>query len=275
MKISVIIPIFNRADFIERSLKSVLDQSYSDLEVIVVDDGSTDETFQVVKKFFSDKRLKYIYQENSGVSSARNLGVSVASFKWIAFLDSDDEWHTNKLLEQVEYHKCNPEYQLIHTEETWIRNGKRVNQPKHYRKKGGEIFLECLSLCAISPSTVLMNKSLFNEMGGFSTSYTVCEDFDLWLKITSKYPVGLVDMSLINKYAGHDDQLSTKYIAMDLYRVRALNNILNIRDLTAREQDEVQKVIVKKCEILIKGYRKHNNLGHIEEVEDLVRRFKS
>ena len=275
MKISVIIPTFNRADLIKRSLGSVLGQTFEDFEVLVVDDGSTDETYQAIKGFLSDKRVRYIYQGNHGVSVARNLGVFLSSYEWISFLDSDDEWLPNKLEEQVNYINHNSDIEFVHTEENWIRNSKKVTQPKQYKKLGGDIFSHCLSLCAISPSTSLMTKRLFKEVGGFSDEYTVCEDFDLWLKITSKYKVGLVDEYLINKYGGHEDQLSTKYFAMDLYRVRALANILEIRDLSQQHISEVIKVINEKCKILLKGYEKHKNFKDYDEVKNLILRFDS
>lgn len=275
MKISVIIPTFNREDLLKRSVSSVLNQTHAELELIIVDDGSTDNSRQVAKDFLSDSRVRYVYQENSGVSSARNLGVSVSSFEWVSFLDSDDEWLENKLQKQVELHTKKPDLLFIHTEENWIRNGKKVNKPKQYKKHGGYIFSKCLSLCAIAPSAVLMHKSLFNEMYGFSTDYTVCEDFELWLKVTSKYEVGLVDEPLVNKYGGHEDQLSTKFFAMDLYRVRALFHILNIRNLSLEEQTQVKEVALKKCDILLKGYEKHSNFKDYDEVKSLQLRLRS
>ena len=275
MKISVIIPTFNRAGLIKRSLASVLSQTFKEFEVLVIDDGSTDETYNVVKEFLGDKRVRYIYQGNLGVSAARNLGVSLSHYEWVSFLDSDDEWLPGKLEAQVNYSYENSNIEFIHTEENWIRNSKKVNQPKQYKKLGGNIFSHCLSLCAISPSTSLMTKRLFNDVGGFSNEYTVCEDFDLWLKITSKYEVGLVDEFLINKYGGHADQLSTKFFAMDLYRVRALANILGIRTLSEQKKSEVIRVIREKCKILLKGYEKHENYKDYDEVKSLILRFDS
>lgn len=275
MKISVIIPTFNRSNLLKRAVDSVLNQTHNHFELIIVDDGSTDDSREVISEYLSDTRVRYIYQENSGVSSARNLGVAVSEFEWISFLDSDDEWLKNKLELQVQLSMTNPQYRFIHSEENWIRNGKKVNKPKQYKKVGGQIFSKCLSLCAIAPSTVLMEKSLFHEVKGFSTDYIVCEDFDLWLKITSKYEVGLIEEALINKYGGHEDQLSTKFFAMDFYRVKALSHILDIRELSLEEVLEVKKVAMKKCEILLKGYEKHNNLSDYDEVKKLLLRFKS
>ncbi len=275
MKISVIIPTYNRSNLLKRSISSVLVQTYTDLEVIVVDDGSTDNSKDIVNEYLHDSRVRYVYQENSGVSSARNLGVSVSSSEWISFLDSDDEWLSNKLEEQVKLLKEKSYLRFVHCEENWIRNGKKVNKPKQYKKYGGEIFLKCLPLCAIAPSAVLMEKSLFNEMKGFSTDYVVCEDYELWLKVTSKYEVGLVEDALVNKYGGHEDQLSTKYFAMDLFRVRALANILEVRELSIEQVSHVKEVGLKKCDILIKGYEKHKNFNDYEEVKSLQLRFRS
>lgn len=275
MKVSVIIPTFNRAHLIGRALSSVIGQSFRGIEVLIIDDGSTDDTREVVAPFLLDRRVKYIYQSNKGVSSARNLGASLSSFSWIAFLDSDDEWLPNKISKQVEFIRENPEIQFVHTEENWIRNGKKVNKPKQYRKFGGDIFLKCISLCAISPSTALLSKELFKKVGGFDEDFTVCEDFDLWLKITSSQSVGLVDEFLINKYGGHEDQLSTKFIAMDLFRVRALASIVENGVLNEAWKLEVISEIVKKCNILLKGYEKHRNFENYDEVKELIFRFNS
>ncbi len=264
MKISVVVPTFNRAHTLERCLDSILNQNFKAHEVLVVDDGSTDDTKKVLSKY--KDQIKVYRIENSGVSAARNHAIKVASGDWIALLDSDDEWLPNRLEAQVDLAKHFPNLKLIHGEEIWIRNGKRVNQKKIHKKEGGYIYQNCLPLCCISPSASLIKKEVFEELGYFDEEFPVCEDYDLWLKITAKYEVGFVSEAIINKYGGHDDQLSQKYFAMDLYRVRAMVRMLKT-DLQKDDYKATVDQIIRKSEILILGYNKHNNLKDLPEVE--------
>ncbi|MCK5478567.1 MAG: glycosyltransferase family 2 protein, partial [Methylococcales bacterium] len=145
---SIVIPTFNRCRLLKRALTSVYKQTYSEYEIIVIDDGSTDGTAEMVQKWFPD--VRYFYQSNKGVSASRNKGLEMAIGGWIAFLDSDDEWLPQKLEKQIELLKSTPDYKICHTEEIWIRDGIRVNQMKKHMKTGGWIFPQCLPLCAMS-----------------------------------------------------------------------------------------------------------------------------
>ena len=223
MVISVVIPTYNRYTFLKRALTSVFTQTYKPSEVIVIDDGSTDNTSQIKQDFPS---IRYFYQQNKGVSSARNLGIKKASYEWIAFLDSDDEWHKDKLKEQVAFHKQNPDILMSYTDEVWIRNGVEVKIPKKFKKLGVDIFKENLEYCNIAPSSVCLHVELLKDVGLFDESLEVCEDYDLWLRILVKYRVGLIDKKLIKKYAGHEDQLSFKHWGMDRFRVESLEKLL-------------------------------------------------
>lgn len=255
MEISVIIPTYNRFFFLQRALSSVLLQSKTPKEIIVVDDGSTDDT----KRLKNHLHVKYIYQPNRGVSSARNLGIKHASSKWIAFLDSDDTWHKEKLALHVKLHKQNPSLHVSYTDEEWIRDGKRVKIPKKYKKHGGYIFEKCLSHCIIAPSSVFMKRELFGEVGYFDESLEVCEDYDLWLRVALRYEIGLIDRALITKYAGHGDQLSFKHWGMDRFRVKSLENLL--LHVKNKEQEEaIRGMVLHKLDLLIKGAKKHNNI---------------
>ncbi len=100
---------------------------------------------------------------------------------------------------------------VCHTDEIWIRNGRRVNARKKHGKKGGWIFQHCLPLCAMSPSSIMIHRDVFTALGGFDERLPACEDYDLWLRITARYPVLFTRQPLIEKYGGHDDQLSRKY----------------------------------------------------------------
>ncbi len=224
MDIAVIIPTYNRYLLLKRAISSVYAQTYSPKEIIIIDDGSTDATVNIQNDF---PKIIYIYQKNRGVSSARNHGIKSAKYEWIAFLDSDDEWHEDKLQKQMEFHQKNPDILISYTDELWIRNGIQTKTPKKYKKIGKNIFLENLSYCNIAPSSVVLHKTLFEKVGFFDEALEVCEDYDLWLRISSRYKVVLIRKKLIKKYAGHDEQLGFKK-GMEAYRIRVLEKLYNI-----------------------------------------------
>ena len=143
-KISVVITTYNRAALVIKAIESVLNQESNADEIIVVDDGSTDGTDRIIQDNFP--QIKYLYQDNQGISAARNLGIMQARNPWIAFLDSDDEWLSDKLVKQRTALSANPDYKICHTDEIWIRRGKRVNQMKKHKKYGGDIYTYCLPL---------------------------------------------------------------------------------------------------------------------------------
>lgn len=271
--ISVLIPTFNRASVLKRAVDSVLNQSYGDLEVIVIDDASTDDTAEILSRI-KDSRLRVItLRENLGVSAARNRGEEVALGKWIALLDSDDEWLPERLEKQLKVAEEFPDIPLIHGEEIWVRNGKRVNPKKIHKKSGGRIFKRCLHLCLISPSATLMKRELYQELGGFREDYPVCEDYELWLRVTSRFKVGFVEEPIIIKYGGHEDQLSSRYHAMDYWRVKAMDEIFEGENLSLDEGEELRTVLLRKCEILKAGYLKHQNLEDLPFIEKLLKKY--
>ena len=257
MNISVIIPTWNRVDRLANALQSVFAQSRPPAEVIVVDDGSTDDTRRLVHSQFRDAR--YIYQQNKGVSSARNTGIQAASGDWIALLDSDDRWQPDKLEQQCEHLRARPDYKICHSDEIWIRNGKRVNPMKKHAKQGGHIFRHCLPLCAISPSAVLIHRDLFKEIGLFDEHLPACEDYDLWLRICALHPVLYIDKPLITKTGGHADQLSRRYWGMDRFRIHSLEKLLASNTLDAANHTAALATLLDKLAIVIKGAVKHGN----------------
>lgn len=275
-QVSVIIPTFNRGYVIERAIYSVLEQSFSDLECIVVDDGSTDNTQKIIEHI-KDPRLKVIASSNRGVSAARNLGFSHSRGQWIALLDSDDQWLSHKLAAQLELAANHPELLLIHGEEIWIRNGKRINPKFKHKKEGGKIFERSLGLCLISPSAALLKRDLYEEMQGFREDYIVCEDYELWLRVTQKYKVGFVVEPVLNKYGGHKDQLSAKYKAMDYWRVRAMEELFHNPEysLNTNESLALVEMLLEKCRILKLGYEKHQNLENMAYIISLIEEFSA
>ena len=265
MKISVIIPTFNRKKILGRAIQSVINQSLQPFEVIIIDDGSNDGTKDWVKENFQD--IRYIYQNNQGVSSARNKGIKYAYGDWIAFLDSDDEWLPNKLYEQVKAIGSNPEIKFFHTNEIWIRNGVRVNQMKKHKKYGGYIFEKCLDICKVSPSSVLIKKEIFDDVGAFDNSLRVCEDYDLWLRITSKYPVVFLDIPLIYKYGGHAGQLSKVNDGIESYRIQSLEKIIKSGVLSSQQKIIAVNTLVNKMKIYAKGLEKRNKLRDLQDIK--------
>ena len=266
MKISVIIPTFNRLDLLKRAIDSVLNQSIKPYDIIVVDDGSTDGTSEMIQHKY--KSINLIQQKNSGVSAARNNGIKNAQGDWIALLDSDDEWKKNKLEEQVNQLTDNPRYDFCHTNEIWIRNGIRVNQKKRHKKYGGFIFDKCLDICRISPSSVLFNKNIFNHVGWFNDKLPVCEDYDLWLRITADYEILFIDKPLIVKYGGHNDQLSQSVEAIERFRIKALQSLLENSDLSKNNRIHAIRMIIKKLNIYLNGLvkrKKHDEAKKISE----------
>jgi len=266
MKISVIIPTFNRLDLLKRAIDSILNQSIKPYDIIVVDDGSTDGTSDMIQQKY--KSIKLIQQKNSGVSVARNNGIKNAQGDWIALLDSDDEWKKNKLEEQVNKLTDNPKYDFCHTNEIWIRNGIRVNQKKRHKKYGGFIFDKCLDICRISPSSVLFNKNIFNHVGWFNDKLPVCEDYDLWLRITAEFEILFIDKPLIVKYGGHNDQLSHSVQAIERFRIKALESLLENSDLSKNNRVHAVEMIIKKLNIYLNGLvkrKKHDAAKRIAE----------
>lgn len=270
MDISVVIPTYNRREVLQRALNSVYSQTHSPKEVIVVDDGSSDETRNITTIF---PNVRYIYQENAGVSSARNAGVKNSTCEWIAFLDSDDEWHSDKLKLHVDFHTHNCDILMSYTDEVWIRDGLEVNMPKKYQKYGGDIFTECLSHCIIAPSATLMHRNLFDKAGLFDETLEVCEDYDMWLRVALENKIGLIDEKLIIKYGGAEDQLSMKFWGMDRFRVQALEKLLNL-ELPSDIKKSVKKVLLDKYTLLLRGAVKYDRILQIKEYKIKIERYK-
>lgn len=249
--VSIIIPTYNRSSFLLEAVGSVLQQTFKDFELIVVDDGSTDGTAEALKK---DKdRLTVHYQANQGVSAARNQGLRLARGRWIAFLDSDDLWLPKKLETQMGFFSRHEEAVISQTEEIWVRNGRRVNPQKKHQKYSGDIFAPSLDLCLVSPSAVMIKRDVFDAVGFFDESLPACEDYDLWLRISAQWPVYLINQPLIIKQGGHPDQLSRTIPTLDRYRIQSLVKLLCSKGLTPRQYDLAFKTLETKCRIFGQG----------------------
>jgi glycosyltransferase involved in cell wall biosynthesis len=257
--VSVIIPTYNRADLVRQAVASVAAQTYRDFEIVVVDDGGTDGTYEVLS---ANRELRVRrHPSRRGVSAARNTGIAAARGEWLAFLDSDDLWLPDKLARQMLWLEGQPELRLCQTDETWVRRGVRVNKPAGHRKVAGQIFLPSLSRCMISPSAVMLHRRLLQDHGVFDATLPAAEDYDLWLRLTWRYEVGLVNEPLVIKRGGHPDQLSAQW-GIDRFRIRALVKLLQEPDLSAAYARAARRTLAAKCAIYAQGCHKR---GKIEE----------
>ena len=267
-KVSVVVPVYNREKTMVRAVDSVLEQSIKPQEIIVVNDGSTDGTADVIKDY-GNNITGINLPINSGPSAARNEGVKHAKSDWIAFLDSDDCWEKDKLKSQKEFIDRYPFYQIMQSEEVWIRNMKRVNPCRHHEKKSGWIWEPSLHRCLISPSGVMLRKSLFERCGGFDEHLPVCEDYDLWLKISRNHPVGLDSTMRVIKFGGHEDQLSQKLPAMDRFRVKSLLGVLG-NEQARYYREKIIDVLREKLTILIQGCEKRGKYSEADEYKKIT-----
>ncbi|MDA8408253.1 MAG: glycosyltransferase [Deltaproteobacteria bacterium] len=253
--VSAIIPTFNRVDVLPRSILSILKQTFQDIELIVIDDGSTDSTADLIAGM--SESIRYLRQDHKGVSAARNLGIVVSRGKLIAFLDSDDEWSQAKLEKQLElYDKADSNF-ICHSDELWLKHGKVVNQKNVHKKQGGRFFERALQRCLISPSAVLISRLLLDKIGLFDEELPAAEDYDLWLRITAFHSVKFVNEPLVIKHGDRSDQLSKTIPAIDRFRIQAILNILQNPELQSDYRRAAIRELVKKCEILAKGLSKH------------------
>lgn len=267
---SVVIPAYNRREMLVRAIESVLSQDFADFELIVVDDGSTDGTDSVESIYHG--KIQYIYQPNSGVSSARNHGIRASSSPWIALLDSDDTWLYSKLSKDFEYIRHNPSIKIHQSEDIWIRDGRRVNPGTKHLKREGDIFDESLKLCMISPSSVVFSREIIDKYGLFDEELPACEDYDLWLRITPFEYVGLIKEKLITRYAGHNDQLSSNHPLMDRFRLYSIIKLLSdYKDSLSTAQIKGAKTAaIEKARILLAGSIKRGNEWNSSVLERVI-----
>lgn len=260
-------------NFLKKAIDSVLGQTFNDFELIVVDDGSTDQTAELLKGYGA--QVRYFYQENKGPSSARNRGIKEAQAPFIAFLDSDDCWRADKLAIQLQAMRDDRECLISHTQEIWYKNGKLLNQKKKHEKSGGDIFQHCLPLCAVGMSTVMARKEFFDAVGLFDEALPCCEDYDLWLRASWRYPFLFIDQPLTLKDGGRSDQVSVRFArCMDKYRIYSMKKVLEKNELNSTQRDLLIEELARKCAIYAKGCTKYGRSQEADEYLSFARRFK-
>lgn len=263
--VSVIIPVFNRPKSVHQAIESVLNQDYKNWELIVVDDGSTDGTLESLSLYQNDHRIRILsLQRNGHPGYVRNRGVEEARGEWLAFLDSDDIWYQNKLSEQLSHLEKNENSLIIHSREHWVRNGKTVSQVHRKHTASGDLFDVSLGKCEIGPSTVVIRRSFFEELGGFREDLEICEDYEMWLRVTDRSSIEYINEALVEKRAGAEDQLSAKYGYIEIFKIKALKDLVDQRSFSEVNDKAARKELSKKCRIYSKGCRKR---GRIEEAD--------
>lgn len=274
--ISVIIPTYNRDFFLPKAIDSVLNQTHRNFELIVVDDGSTDSTAELVAGYqqVDGRKIIYLRQENAGPAAARNRGIRAASYDLLAFLDSDDRFDRRKLELQMAAMLADRQCLISHTREIWYRRGRFLNQKRKHRKYSGYIFEHCLPLCAVGMSTVMVKRELFDMVGCFDEDFRCCEDYDFWLRVSMHHPFLLVDQPLTIKEGGRPDQVSVQFATgMDRYRIRALEKLCAGGELTLEQRSQVMHELTRKCRIYGNGCIKHGRLEEGKYYLELPNRY--
>jgi glycosyltransferase involved in cell wall biosynthesis len=202
--VSVVIPTYNASNFLIKAIQSVINQTYKNWELIIVDDGSTDQTRQIVEEFQKkDSRIKYFFQNNKGQGAARNLGIKNASGNYIAFLDSDDEFFENKLERVISYFEKDKNIGLIYTDAIII-GGHLYNKRRSeiFTPYSGNIYTKLLFNNFITTSTVVVRRGVLQDCGLFDESDLLrnFEDYDLWLRIAKKYKIEYIPEVLTKYY---------------------------------------------------------------------------
>ena len=269
---SVIVPTYNRIGFIKTCIDSVLNQTFRDFELIIVDDGSTDHTVTIMEDY-RGKGINYLFKTHRGVSNARNAGIKISRGVYIAFLDSDDSWDENKLKITYQYTEKFPDIDIFHTDEVWYRRGKKVNQKKKHKRPEGNIYSDCLKLCCIGMSTSVVKATLFKDTGYFDESLPACEDYDLWLRACVDREVKLIPQALTIKDGGRDDQLSNQP-GLDKYRIYSIEKMLKSGRLNSLQEQQSYEELVNKCTIYGKGAQRRGRSEEADFYYNKVKEYK-
>lgn len=254
IKVSAVIPVYNRTDTLKDAVESVLFQDYSNIEIIVVDDGSETDLSVILKPYLHF--INFIkLDRNYGVSRARNEGIKAANGEFIAFLDSDDVWLPFKISHQLELMQKEGT-KVCHTHEFWFKTDRFINQSKKHTRYGGEIFPHILDICRISDSSLMVARDVFDVSGMFNEDMKVCEDYELFLRITSQFKVSYSEKKCIIKRSITDDQLSASIKHIESIRMVALENFIqNSKNLRPDLKEAALSELERKKTIVLSGLK--------------------
>lgn len=243
--VSIIIAVYNRRRFLAEAIESALNQSFQDCEIIIINDGSTEDIFSVVEPYLKmhSSKMRYIWQENQGAVATRNRGIKESSGKYIAYLDCDDAFLPDKLAKSVEFLEQNHDYAMVYSD-MWIINaqGDYMQEWLSSKKQWAEgyIFTNLLKQCFIIPSNIVIRRSAFDQAGDFSPEVPFEHDFELWLRFARHYKIGLIKETLV-KYRQHSENLSLNYREMSEDFIRIFRQYL----ADSRTNAE-QRIIIRK-----------------------------
>lgn len=221
--VSIIMPTYNREKYLPFAIDSVITQTFNNFEMIIVDDGSSDNTKQLIEQYKNDKRIRYFYQENQGQSVARNVGLKQANGKYICFLDSDDLFMPEKLAKQVAFLENNPEIAITHSDEELIDENGHVFSTYNMERYSGILYEKLLIDNCISITTAMVRRECFEELGMFDETVKVADDYELWLRFSTKYKFHY-EAQYFAKYRVMKNQLSSDKTARFNSNKRIIEN---------------------------------------------------
>jgi glycosyltransferase involved in cell wall biosynthesis len=225
-RVSVVLPIFNGERYLAQAIESVLAQTYSNYEILAVNDGSKDSSGEIAQAYLHTNKIRYLEQVNAGVANARNTAIANASGEFIAFLDQDDLWAPDKLANQVAYLASNPDVALVHCRVACIdHSGARISCAGlvHVGETSGYCAEQLLTGNHIAVLTVVVRRCCLEQVGFLNQHYAPSDDWDLWLRIALRYPLGFLDAELA-KYRVHDSNESKNILRMRLAEIRVMES---------------------------------------------------
>jgi glycosyltransferase involved in cell wall biosynthesis len=248
-RVSVIIPVYNGAAFVVKAIESVFNQTYRSYEIIVADDGSTDSTLDVLQNF--GNRITVLELPHRGISTTRNKAINSSHGEFIALLDSDDIWESEKLELQVTFLDSHPDYALVYSYHTNFtdNNEDSVAQVKKLDLQG-YVFKNLLTKTA-SPanSTIMVRRHVFNEAGGYNETLTALEDYELNLRIARKYKIGRIPQSLLRRRIHKDSFYSSGYDNRYIYHLPVYDKLLSdpeVERIIEQQRDEFMSNFILK-----------------------------
>ena len=236
--VSVIIHTYNNERFMAETVESVLNQTYKDYEIIVVDDGSVDGTRDALMPYM--QKIRYHYKENGGIASAKNAGIGLSQAEFVAFLDHDDLWAPDKLQLQMEHFNENPQIGLVYAKYTSFRDGKKL-RTKPEKGYSGWIFKELIAKSFIQTSTVVVKRECLDAVGPYDETFSLGDEYDMFLRIARKFQCGFVDKGL-TRYRVHDTNASNNDFLFDNENLGVYKKIYN----SFTNLDGVEKKILRK-----------------------------
>ncbi len=257
--VSIIIPAYNCAGLISQTLDSVFAQDYSNFEIIIVNDGSTDKTAEVVDEYIrrsGSEKIKYYYQANGGVSAGRATGILTAKGKYIALLDADDLWTKDKLTKTVAFLESHPEAGMVFSDmeefsedgqlkDSYLKTRKRYRQIEAHPQPVPDAFEMLLEECVILPSTAVMPLSVLNKVGSFNPKLRICEDIDVWTRISLEYPIYCLLEPLVQRRI-HDGNMSNDRLFVDAGSIQFFEGLIERRpEVAARLPDGLRRHLSK------------------------------